>query len=439
MQLSSTTSPNAHPWVVYNTQVVRPRIEDDVICRMISVDQLSYKAIMAAAGVRMANILRTDLRDRMAARKKVRAEWSEVEALYSRQRIWRKVASTAARGMRDHTSDFNRTVLESVPASWVIRVDGRPTVQDHVAEEEDKEGQEDAVCMCCFDGSSLEGNRIMFCDGCNAAVHQACYGVSEIPEGDFFCDRCRAIQVMSDNNEGGEEDAFDPDKVRDVIKCCLCPLYHGGFKPTTDGRWIHLCCALWSQKSTILDITEMSPIDVSEVEVQVYKDPELEPAVELEPDSENTPVEVPAVKPPPEGPQEPCMFCRAFGGYVVRCGGSCTKSFGSGGCTEGEEGTPCGAVFHPLCAWFQGMYLETRITDPTFQGHNRGGLYPSGLTYSFLCDDHCPAESRGQGLDQQIALRKKYQINVDDLDQIPGKCRTKRKKKRPVPVPREVS
>jgi hypothetical protein len=135
--------------------------------------------------------------------------------------------------MRDHDEEFNKSVLENVPASWVLRVDGRPVPPD--LDEDDKEGytqiyihiytfmcikkkkkylyiyniyiyiyiyvylsmyiyiyihvyiyayiriyiyvhiyigHEDAVCMCCFDGSSLEGNRILFCDGCNAALHQ---------------------------------------------------------------------------------------------------------------------------------------------------------------------------------------------------------------------------------------------------------------------------
>ena len=154
-------------------------------------------------------------------------------------------------------------------------MDGRPKldIEDEEKEKDkDKENEEDAVCMCCFDGSSFDGNRIMFCDGCNAAVHQACYGVTEIPEGDFFCDRCRAIQILADRreeiimnkkekeneNENHDEDEddkeendeveeelnrFDPDNVRDAIKCCFCPIYHGGLKMTTDGRWIHMCCA----------------------------------------------------------------------------------------------------------------------------------------------------------------------------------------------------
>jgi hypothetical protein len=57
--------------------------------------------------------------------------------------------------MRDHNADFNKTPLESIPASWVLRVDGRPAVNAD-ADDEDKEGHEDAVCMCCFDGTSIE-------------------------------------------------------------------------------------------------------------------------------------------------------------------------------------------------------------------------------------------------------------------------------------------
>ena len=42
------------------------------------------------------------------------------------------------------------------------------------------------------------------------------------------------------------------------IKCCLCPLYHGGLKPTTDGRWVHFCCALWANEcTTIIDVNTM--------------------------------------------------------------------------------------------------------------------------------------------------------------------------------------
>ena len=43
---------------------------------------------------------------------------------------------------------------------------------------------EEAVCCVCADGLSLEPNIIVFCERCDIAVHQACYGVRNIPAGE---------------------------------------------------------------------------------------------------------------------------------------------------------------------------------------------------------------------------------------------------------------
>ena len=47
----------------------------------------------------------------------------------------------------------------------------------------------DAVCDVCREGESLVEDVIVACDGCDVPVHQYCYGVAEIPEGDWFCAR----------------------------------------------------------------------------------------------------------------------------------------------------------------------------------------------------------------------------------------------------------
>ena len=33
-------------------------------------------------------------------------------------------------------------------------------------------------------------NQMLYCDSCNIAVHQGCYGIATVPDGDWFCALC---------------------------------------------------------------------------------------------------------------------------------------------------------------------------------------------------------------------------------------------------------
>jgi DNA-binding FrmR family transcriptional regulator len=122
------------------SRVVCPRVEDDVICRMIHVNYLALQAINKATKNRMMAIMQSGLRERVQEKAREREQWAIIENSYLKERTWRKVATTISKGMRDHCADFNKTTPESIPASWVIRVDGRPTLKDTDVEEDDKEG-----------------------------------------------------------------------------------------------------------------------------------------------------------------------------------------------------------------------------------------------------------------------------------------------------------
>ncbi|TVY81777.1 Origin recognition complex subunit [Lachnellula suecica] len=66
-------------------------------------------------------------------------------------------------------------------------------VQEEVGSsaEESEDDQEEAACSICAKLSSRKGNQILFCDGCDKAVHQKCYQVPVIPKGDWFCRDCK--------------------------------------------------------------------------------------------------------------------------------------------------------------------------------------------------------------------------------------------------------
>ncbi|XP_076835496.1 protein Jade-1 isoform X2 [Brachyhypopomus gauderio] len=102
------------------------------------------------------------------------------------------------------------------------------------------EYDEDVVCDVCRSPEGEDGNEMVFCDQCNICVHQACYGILKVPQGNWLCRTC-ALGVQP--------------------KCLLCPKRGGALKPTRSGtKWIHVSCALWIPEVSIGCPEKMEPI-----------------------------------------------------------------------------------------------------------------------------------------------------------------------------------
>jgi len=68
----------------------------------------------------------------------------------------------------------------------------KKTIESTLPEEEnDEDDSEDEIaCAICLGLDSKKPNLMIFCDKCDFAVHQKCYGVPVIPNGDWFCKDC---------------------------------------------------------------------------------------------------------------------------------------------------------------------------------------------------------------------------------------------------------
>ncbi|SCU97549.1 LADA_0H06854g1_1 [Lachancea dasiensis] len=100
----------------------------------------------------------------------------------------------------------------------------------------------DQPCAVCGGTDCDNSNAIVFCDGCDVAVHQECYGVVFIPEGQWLCRRC----MISRNRK---------------INCLFCPSHTGAFKQTDRGSWGHVVCGIWIPELFFVNSHYMEPIE----------------------------------------------------------------------------------------------------------------------------------------------------------------------------------
>ena len=175
--------------------------------------------------------------------------------------------------------------------------------EEEAGEQEEPAGgggvdEDDAVCDICRDGEWDDDAQILICDGnCGKAVHTTCYGVLNIPDGDWLCDSC---------------------KLKHSGPCELCDRSGGIMRRFTKGpiagEWAHMTCALAFEQSSFDNTARMDGLalssDVSRLE---------------------------ATK------RFMCSLCASKAGFKTRCAAA--------GCRQ---------YLHPVCAADAGLRFELR-------------------------------------------------------------------------------
>ncbi|QSZ33771.1 hypothetical protein DSL72_005342 [Monilinia vaccinii-corymbosi] len=94
------------------------------------------------------------------------------------------------------------------------------TIQSTSPAVDDNDDEEDPVCEICTKPDSKTPNLILFCDGCPLAVHQKCYSVPKIPQGDWFCKKCHKTRVAAEAARAVQDNAVNDSD--DEITCAVC-------------------------------------------------------------------------------------------------------------------------------------------------------------------------------------------------------------------------
>ena len=121
------------------------------------------------------------------------------------------------------TNNFNRDnrIPEEIELDIKYQTKSFKRLREEIfdKEEQDEEDEnDDIVCFVCGDGEYEDDNLILYCSKCNMTVHQKCYGILVVPEGDWICHLCLA---------------FDNVEISKNMECILCPKLGGAMKPCT--------------------------------------------------------------------------------------------------------------------------------------------------------------------------------------------------------------
>ncbi|XP_044300395.1 protein AF-17 isoform X4 [Varanus komodoensis] len=160
-------------------------------------------------------------------------------------------------------------------------------------------------CCVCSDERGWAENPLVYCDGhgCNVAVHQACYGIVQVPTGPWFCRKCESQERAA------------------RVRCELCPHKDGALKRTDNGGWAHVVCALYIPEVQFANVLTMEPIVLQYV--------------------------------PHDRFNKTCYICEEQGRESKAASGACM--------TCNRHG--CRQAFHVTCAQMAGLLCEEEVLE----------------------------------------------------------------------------
>uniref|UniRef100_A0A7I4YBW1 PHD-type domain-containing protein n=1 Tax=Haemonchus contortus TaxID=6289 RepID=A0A7I4YBW1_HAECO len=129
-------------------------------------------------------------------------------------------------------------------------------------------------CCVCADENGWTDNPLIYCDGpgCEVAVHQGCYGIQEVPEGEWLCAKCHVAATTYSNGElsrNGSSNGVGHDMIK--ARCELCPFSYGALKRTEQKGWAHVICALYIPEVRFGDVHSMDPVILSDVPMERFE------------------------------------------------------------------------------------------------------------------------------------------------------------------------
>ena len=346
---------------------------DDVLLELLTAQRDLQSQVEENVARRIALGSRVFYHDHVTYRNELSKYHDNVQTTYRFAVAWQTFRHSLRKGMRD--ADIPKHLLmwqlgEMIKASAAKSADAGgkadkkaetagtalvPSIGQSAAVaggEDEGDADEYVVCAVCFDSSSPEDNPVLYCDRCNLTVHKICYGLQAVPDGDWYCQYCEHLrdklkQAKRNRQSSGvvcssassaalvatpaasSPPAATPDTA--AYPCVLCTHRGGALKPTSDGRWAHILCAMLVPRARLKDVRHMEPVAGVEDAFAAQRQ---------------------------HG--RVCCVCRI-----------------DYGCCAGCSHKHCTTVFHAYCGWLAGFYYQADVN----------GI---DIRFSIFCAQHTP-------------------------------------------------
>lgn len=174
--------------------------------------------------------------------------------------------STNENNTNTTTTDNNHITTAIVDESVKKKEEkGEKPGDDDEEEETDDNKEMVGGCCVCADDNGTADNLLVYCDGdgCRVAVHEACYGIRNLPKDEWFCRACEHKNKLLAEHKSSSSSSLALLPSNDLFNsiCCqFCPLREGALKICDNGKWSHVVCALYIPEVTFGSIRTMEPI-----------------------------------------------------------------------------------------------------------------------------------------------------------------------------------
>jgi PHD-zinc-finger like domain len=174
--------------------------------------------------------------------------------------------------------------------------------------------RDEDTCAVCFDANTTAANVRVCCEDCGVSVHQACGTIYPVPEAP--CDARQTDHTVPVTAE---------------LPCAVCPVRGGAFLPTTNQRWCHITCAMWTPSVSIATIQDATGATATHID-----------GVTSIPHSRAAMI---------------CLLCTKRG--------SCIQCCHLANAANKDDGACCGLPVHPMCGLMYGMRLFLEEMSPS--------------------------------------------------------------------------